>query len=191
MAATVMLVACWPNPPKEIAAAAGITLRQLQWFTSDRASLDQSTHYDVRRLLGIDYDERMGGYTPAGPYVLIARKGQAIEAIYQEISGGGACPCELVPAQGQADPSWRYVLINAHCTPPTIVMAPRGEAITQRLPELLMNYEGIRPVSQAFYRDVVTTSARACQTPEANVREMTEFAKRYEQHWKDCAWLPD
>lgn len=186
------LVACWPNPPKEIAAAAGITLRQLQWFTSERATLDQSTHYDLRRLLGIEYDERMVGYAPAGPYVLIARRAQAIEAIYQEISGGGdACPCELIPAQGQADPSWRYMLINAHSTPPTIVMAPRGEAITERLPDLLMNYEGIRPVSPAFYRDVVTTCARACHTPQANVREMTEFAKRYERHWIDCAWLPD
>lgn len=186
------LVACWPNPPKEIATAAGITLRQLQWFTSERTTLDQSSHYDLRHLLGIEYDERMGGYTSAGPYVLIVRKAQAIEAIYQEISGGGdACPCELVPAHGQADPSWRYVLINAHSTPPTIVMAPRGEAITERLPDLLMNYEGIRPVSPAFYRDVVTTCARACQTPQANVREMTEFAKRYERHWIDCAWLPD
>ena len=64
-------------------------------------------------------------------------------------------------------------------------MAPRGEAITERLPELLMNYEGIRPVSAAFYRDVVTTYARACQTRQANVREMTEFAKRYERHWID------
>ncbi|AMM87355.1 hypothetical protein JET14_21715 (plasmid) [Martelella lutilitoris] len=186
------LVACWPNPPKDVAAAAGITLRQLQWFTSERATLDKSTHYDLRHLLGIEYDERMGGYTPAGPYVLIARKAQAIEAIYQEISGGGdACPCELVPAQGQADPSWRYVLINAHSTPPTIVMAPRGEVITERLPDLILNYEGIRPVSQALYRDVVTTCARACQTPQANVREMTEFAKRYERYWIDCAWLPD
>ena len=186
------LVACWPNPPKEIAAAAGITLRQLQWFTSERAGLDGSARYDLSCLLGIEYDERMGGYTPAGPYVLIARKAQAIEAIYQEISGGGnACPCELVPAQGQADPSWRYVLINAHSTPPTIVMAPRGEAITERLPDLMMNYEGIRPVSLAFYRDVVTTCARACQTPQANVREMKEFARRYEQQWTDYAWLPD
>lgn len=186
------LIACWPNPAKDIAAAAGITLRQLQWFTSERATLDQSTHYDLRHVLGIEYDERMGGYMPAGPYVLILRKAQAIEAIYQEISGGGdACPCELVPAQGQADPSWRYVLINAHSTPPTIVMAPRGEAVTERLPDLMMNYEGIRPVSQAFYRDVVTTCARACQTPQANVREMTEFAGRYEQYWADCAWLPD
>lgn len=186
------LVACWPNPSKEVAAAAGITLRQLQWFTSERATLDKSTHYDLRHLLGIEYDERVGGYTPSGPYVLIARKAQAIEAIYQEISGGGdACPCELVPAQVQADPSWRYVLINAHSTPPTIVMAPRGETITERLPDLILNFEGIRPVSQAFYRDVVTTCARACQTPRANVREMTEFAKRYERHWIDCAWLPD
>jgi hypothetical protein len=186
------LVACWPNPSKDVAAAAGITLRQLQWFTSERASLDQSAHYDLRRLLGIDYDERMAGYTSAGPYVLVARKAQAIEAIYQEISGGGdACPCELVPAKGQADPGWRYVLINAHSSPPTIVMAPRGEAITERLPDLLMNFEGIRPVSPALYRDVVTTCARACQTPQANVREMTEFAKRYERHWIGSAWLPD
>lgn len=186
------LVACWPNPPKEIAAAAGITLRQLQWFLSERSTLDHSGRFDLKHLLGIEYDERMGGYTHAGPYVLIARKPQAIEAVYQEISGGGdACPCELVPAQGRADPSWRYFLINAHSTPPTLVMAPRGEAITERLPDLLMNYEGIRPVSPAFYRDVVTTCARACQTPEANAREMRDFAIRYEREWVDCAWLPD
>ncbi|WP_244558021.1 hypothetical protein [Rhizobium hainanense] len=186
------LVACWPNPPKEIAAAIGITLRQLQWFVSGRSPLDKSACDNLRQLMGILYDERMGSYTSWGPYVLIARKAQALEAIYHEISGGGdACPCELVPAQGEVDPSWRYVLINAHSTPPTLVMAPRGEAITQRLSELIMNYEGIRPVSAAFYRDVVTTCARACRTPQANIREMTEFAKRYERHWVDCAWLPD
>ncbi|WP_266064308.1 hypothetical protein [Brucella intermedia] len=186
------LVACWPNSPAGIAAAAGITLRQLQWFISERSSLDRSARYDLGRLLGIEYDDRMGGYTPAGPYVLIARKAQAIEAIYQEISGGGdACPCELVPAQGQADPSWRYIMINAYGTPPTFVMAPRGEVITERLPDLMMNYEGIRAVSPAFYRDVVSTCAGACQTPQANVREMTEFARRYERHWTDCMWLPD
>lgn len=186
------LVACWPNSPKEIAAAAGITLRQLQWFISERSTLDPSARFGLQRLLGIEHDERMGGYTPAGPYVLIAKKAQALEAIYQEISGGGdACPCEIVPAQGQADPSWRYVLINAHSTPPTLVMVPRGETITERLPDLMMNYEGIRPVSAAFYRDVVSTCARACQAPQANAREMREFARRYEQHWSDSAWLPD
>ena len=186
------LIACWPNSAKDIAATAGITLRQLQWFTSGRATLDQPNRYCLRHVLGIEYDDRMAGYRPAGPYVLVLRKAQAIEAIYQEISrGGNACACELVPAKGQADPSWRYVLINAYSTPPTIVMAPRGEAITERLPDLMMNYEGVRSVSQAFYRDVVATCARACLTPQANVREMTEFAGRYEQRWANCAWLPD
>ncbi len=186
------LVACWPNAPKEIAAAAGITLRQLQWFISERSTLDKSTRFDLERLLGIEFDERLGSYTPAGPYVLIARKAQALEAVCDEISdGGNAWPCEIVPAQGSADPSWRYVLINAYGKAPTFVMAPRGEAITERLADLIMNYEGIRPVSLTFYRDVVSTCARACQTPQANVREMTEFAKRYEPQWNDCMWLPD
>jgi hypothetical protein len=186
------LVACWPNSPKEIAAAAGITLRQLQWFISERSTLHPSARFDLQRLLGIEYDERMGGYTPTGPYVLIAKKAQALEAIYQEISdGGNAWPCELVPAQGAADPSWRYVLINAYGKPPTFIMAPRGDAITERLPDLVMNYEGIRSVSPAFYRDVVSTCAGACKTTQANIREMIGFASRYEQQWTDCMWLPD
>ncbi|GGA94603.1 hypothetical protein GCM10011491_23620 [Brucella endophytica] len=189
---TKNVVACWPNMPKEIAVAAGITLRQLQWFMSKRSTLDRSARLGLERLLGIEYDERMGCYTPAGPYVLVAQKAQALEAVCDEISdGGNAWPCELVPAQGSSDPSWRYILINAYGKPPTFVMAPRGEAITERLPDLIMNYEGIRPVSPAFYRDVVSACARACQTPQANAREMRDFAKRYQQQWVDCMWLPD
>ncbi|WP_372090165.1 hypothetical protein P7L79_12150 [Tistrella mobilis] len=186
------LVACWPNQPTEIAAAIGVTLRQLQWFISRRANLDGSCRDALTRLLSLEYDERMGVYTPAGPYVLLARKAQAIETIYQEISGGGGgYPCELIPAQGQADPSWRYVLINAYSTSPTILMAPRGEMITERLPDLMMNYEGIRPVLPDFYRDVVATCARACRSPQVNVREMEEFSRRYEENWADCAWIED
>lgn len=186
------LVACWPNPSKAIAEAAGITMRQLQWFTSKQAILDQSTRSTLEYLLSIEYDEAMGSFTPAGPYVLIAQKPQPIEDIYQEISGGGdARPCEIIPSQGSADPSWRYVLINAYGKPPSIVMAPRGEPITERLPKLIMNYEGVRAVSPSFYRDVVSTCARACQTPQANRQEMNDFAKRHEQRWDDCTWMPD
>ncbi|MBN9220174.1 MAG: hypothetical protein J0I79_19690 [Mesorhizobium sp.] len=186
------LIGCWPNPPKEIAAAADTTLRQLQWFISEQTTLDRSTRFRLEGLLGIEYDEAQGSYTPAGPYVLIAQKPHALEDICQKISGGGdACPCEIVPAQGSADPSWRYVLINAYGSPPSIVMAPRGAPITDRLPDLILNYEGVRPVSLPLYKDVVSTCARACQTPEANVREMKDFARRYEQKWADCVWLPD
>jgi hypothetical protein len=115
-----------------------------------------------------------------------------IKEVYEGISGGGdACPCEIVPRQGAADPSWRYVLINTYGEPPSIVMAPRGAKITERLPELLMNYGGIKTVAPEFYRDVVSTWARACREPASNIREMKDFVKRYESHWADCAWEPE
>jgi hypothetical protein len=60
------LVTCWPNPPTEIAKCAGITLRELQWFTSGKAPLDRHTRLDLENLLGIEYDESMGCYVGAG-----------------------------------------------------------------------------------------------------------------------------
>ncbi|WP_288367805.1 hypothetical protein [uncultured Alcanivorax sp.] len=186
------LVACWPNPPAKVAECAGITLRELQWFTSGKASLDRHARFALEDLLGIEFDERMGRYLEAGPYVLVAHKPLAIKEVYEGISGGGdARPCEIVPRQGAADPSWRYILINTYGEPPSLVMAPRGAKITERLPELLMNYDGIRPVAPEFYRDVVSTCARACREPAANVREMKSFLKRYEEHWVDCSWQPE
>jgi len=186
------LVACWPNPPAEIAKCAGITLRELQWFTSGKAPLDRHTRFDLEDLLGIEYDESIGRYLGAGPYVLTASKPQALREVYESISNGGdARPCEIVPLQGAADPSWRYVLINTYGEPPSIVMSPRGAKITERLPDLLMNYDGIKSVSPEFYRDVVYTCARACREPAANILEMKEFVKRYEEHWGGCAWQPE
>ncbi len=186
------LVACWPNPPAEIARYAGITLRELQWFTSGKASLDRHARFDLEALLGIEYDECMGRYIEVGPYVLVANKPLALKEVYEGISGGGdACPCEIVPHQGTADPSWRYVLINRYGVPPSIVMAPRGAKTTERLPDLLMNYDGTRAVAPEFYRDVVSTCARACREPAANIREMKGFVKRYEARWADCAWQPE
>ncbi|WP_066723205.1 hypothetical protein [Desulfuromonas sp. DDH964] len=186
------LVACWPNPPAEIAKCAGITLRELQWFTSRKAPLDRHARFGLEDLLGIEYDESMGCYVGAGPYVLVAQKPLALKEAYESISkGGDARPCEIVPRQGAADPSWRYVLINTYGEPPSIVMTPRGEKITERLPELLMNYAGITHVSPEFYRDVVSTCARACREPASNIREMQDFVNRYEEHWVDCAWQPE
>ena len=183
------LVACWPNPPAEIAKCAGITLRELQWFTSGKATLDRHVRFDLEALLGIEYDESMGSYVTAGPCVLMANKPMAIKEVYEDLSrGGDASPCEIVPRQGAADPSWRYVLINTYGEPPSIVMAPRGVKITERLPELLMNYDGVRTVAPEFYRDIVSTCARACREPTANIREMKDFVKRYEARWVDCAW---
>jgi hypothetical protein len=182
------LVACWPNTPAEIAKCAGTTLRELQWFTAGKSSLDRHVRFGLEDLLGIEYDESMGSYVSAGPCVLMAKKPMALKEVYEDLSkGGDASPCEIVPCQGAADPSWRYVLINTYGEPPSIVMAPRGAKITERLPELLMNYGGISAVAPEFYRDVVSTCAQACREPAANIREMNDVVKRYEEHWADCA----
>lgn len=186
------LVECWPNSPTDIAKSAGFTLRELQWFIMGKAPLERQHRFSLENVLGIQYDERVGEYVGAGPYALMAQKPKALEEFYLAIShGGDAHPCEIIPSQGIADPSWRYVFINTYGEPPSIVMAPRGEKITERLPDLLLNYAGTALVSPEFYRDVVSTCARACREPIANIREMEAFAKRYEEHWINCAWLTE
>ncbi|GAB4199736.1 MAG: hypothetical protein Tsb002_35510 [Wenzhouxiangellaceae bacterium] len=186
------LIACWPNPLAEVARCAGTTQRELQWFTSGKASLDQHVRFDLEALLGIELDKSIGRYVEVGPYVLVANKPLALKEVYEGIScGGDACACEIVPRQGAADPSWRYVLIKTYGESPSIVMAPRGEKITERLPELIRHYDGIRTVAPKFYQDVVSTCARACRKPDVNIREMKNFVKRHEDLWTDCLWCSE
>lgn len=186
------LVECWPNPPVEIAAKVGITLRQLQWFLSGRADLASRPRHRLEELLGIGLDRRTNYLTAFGPYVLIARKFRALEAVYTEISNGGdANPWELIPSTGAADPSWRYVLINTYGSPPSFVMVPRGDRIADRLDDLIVNFAGPLSVARAFYQDVVTTCSRACLSPDANISSITEFAQRHERHWTDRVWQPE
>jgi hypothetical protein len=54
------LVACWPNSPAEIARCVGVTLRDLQWFFSGKAGLEQSVRFELEALLGIEFSERWG-----------------------------------------------------------------------------------------------------------------------------------
>ncbi len=186
------LLECWPVVPSLIARTLGVTLQELQWFSSGRANLNQTALLALEDLLGIAYQARIRCYVPAGPYVLIARKPQSLEEIYSKISdGGNAMPFELVPMTGSADPSWRYVLINTYSCPPSIVMIPRGDKIADEIPRLLLNYAGVRAVSPLLYRDVVSTCAQAAREPVANVRLMRDFAKRYEACWSNCMWHPD
>ena len=186
---TQNLVACWPNPPLEIAKCLGITLRKLNWFTSGKGELDQKTRFKLEELLSIRCDEKIGEYIGVGPYVLIAKKQPALRDAYESITNGGeAGTCEVVPYQSTADPSWRYVFISMNGRPPSIIMSPRGEKITERLSKLLINYRGITSVPPEFYQDIVLTCGRACREPVANYQEMAEFVKRYEEHWYNFCW---
>jgi len=55
---------------------------------------------------------------------------------------------------------------------------------------LLLNYAGITRLSPERYRDVISICARACRELAANVRELTDFVKRYEEDWVGSARRP-
>ena len=188
------LVECWPNSPAEIAKGIGISLREMQWFTKGKASLDQQHRTALEKLLGIRYSGNIGEFEAVGPYVLVARKAKPLEKIFNSIShGGDAYLCEIIPCEGIADPSWRYLWINTYGeeSPRSILMAPRGEKITDSLPKLL-RYSDISPVIPEFYRDIVSTCARASRTPASNIKEIAAFQKRYSEHWVRCScWLSE
>ena len=182
------LMGAWPNPPVEIAKAVGITLRELQWFVSDKVSLESWKSSALMNLLAIDPGLADGYPSCVGPYALIADTPLGTRRCYDEVShGGDATPFEILPDQGAADPSWRYVLVHSMGDLLAVVLSPRGAKISDDLPRLLLNYAGAASIPAKVYREVVSACARACAKPEANVPEMTLLAKR----WFKEDWLPD
>lgn len=178
------LIECWTSSPREIAKYLGVTQRELNWFIKGTGVLERGAYGLIHSLFELDFDDYTRGYTALGPFILVARKLDAIEFVYDELTqGGDAEPFEIVPSKGEADPSWRYVLVNRMDDPVGIVMAARGSKVADKLGELFLNYEGIQSVDPALYRDVVSTCARAALSPDANVREMLEFMQRYRERW--------
>lgn len=183
------MIQCWPNPPDEIADSLGMTEDELEDYLSENGSYDPDTEVELMELFGIEYEEMIDGFLMHGPYVLVARSPSALEAVYLTLTcGGDAYPCEIIPDKGMADPSWRYVLINRYDLLPSIVMAPRGEKITDDLPRLLLNYGGIWTVPRDFFRCIVSTCAHACIAPDFNSAAMMEFCELYERLGLDYDW---
>lgn len=185
------LLGCWPNSISEVAKQLKVSLKELQWFLTEQAPLDHLSQYELEKLLGIEYDDYKNEMVAKGHYVLIAKKEKSLKAIYEIISNGwNARPCEIIPIDGTADPSWRYFLINTYCIPPSIVMAPRGSKIAESMPKLLANYYGIQKIPIALYRDFVSTCSRACVSVDANIREMQDFVSKHHNCWVNGSWLP-
>ena len=60
---------------------------------------------------------------------------------------------------------------------------------TDSLPKLL-RYSDVSLVDPAFYRDIVSTCAKASLAPAFNIMEMATLQKRYSEHWTLCScWL--
>lgn len=177
-----LMVDAWPNPPVEIARAIDVTARELQWFLSEKDTLDDH-RFELLALLGVEYIADYGEYEATGPCVLTATNRRRIQAAYDELSHGGDLQFafEAVPDKGPADPSWRYLVFMACGGLPNIIMVPRGGDV-ERDQKNFLNFTGIRAISIDLYRDIVATSARACLNPTENVSAMMTFARRrYDQ----------
>lgn len=174
------LIDCWPCSPRDIAKFVGVTQRELHWYATDKADLDDVALIHVRGLFQLEVNTFAHTFIASGPYVLVARKADSIYFVYAELSQcDDTEPFELVPSSGEADPSWRYVLINRDDEPQAIVMVARGSELADQLGDLFSNYEGVKSVDRALYRDVVATCARAAASPEAYFAEMCLFQRRY------------
>jgi hypothetical protein len=174
------LVACWPNSAAEIASAIGTTAREMKWLLDGKASFDKRTLYEMLSILSIEWVDD-DGYEATGPCVLVANNIGPATRIYDRLSHGGDLDFsyEVVPESGQADPSWRYLLFQSYGGVPNILMFGRGSKESDRLNDkAFINFEGLRPVPNKLYRDVVATCARASQSPLANRREMLGFEER-------------
>lgn len=173
-----LLVDCWPNGPAGIARAVGITVKELQWFLTNRTDLPNAEKGRLFDLLGLICDIGDTGYEADGPYVLVAESPKKISAGYDEISRGGDIEFsfEVLPEKGSADPSWRYLLFNAYGGLFNIIMIPRGSKVSERVDDdLFINFQGEKKVPAARYRDIVAVCARACGDPWLNRQLMTEF----------------
>jgi hypothetical protein len=177
------LVSCWPNSAAEIARSIDTTTRSLKWFLDGKAGLDERALSELLPVLGIEWrGHGRGSYEASGPCVLIAKSLSAAIRIYEELSHGGdlTFSFEVMPENGQADPSWRYLLFQSWGGPPSIMMFERGSTPADRLNgKTFINFEGVRPVPSRLYRDVVTTAARASHSARANRREMRTFEERH------------
>ena len=154
----------------------GIGTKELNWFIAGKYNLPDKKRRVLLRFLGLSMNDYE--YEVSQPYVFIANKMAAIAGLYNNIShGGDDSPLEIIPANGPADPSWRYAIFNVEFYSSIVVMFPRGEKITDRMEEILFNFRGEYKVKPDFFNKLVAACAKACSSPERNIPTMTKFSQ--------------
>jgi hypothetical protein len=174
------ILPCWPNGAASLARAAGLTLKKLQWFIADRQAIDQQARHRLMTLVGIE----MNAYREeelAGGCVLAAGSLRATVRLYDELTHGGdvTYAFEILPVSGSADPSWRYVLIEACGCLMNVLMVPRGGDVSAHLDaDHFINLSGQCDIPDALYTGIVGTCGRACIDTARNRSEMMAYLRQ-------------
>lgn len=174
------ILPCWPNGAAGLARAAGLTLKELQWFIADRQAIDQLARYRLMTLAGIEVNEYREQELVGG-CILIAGSLRATLHLYDELTHGGDVDyaIEILPASGPADPSWRYVLIQACGCLMNVLMVPRGGDVSANLDAAhFINLSEQCDIPAALYNGVVGTCASACIDTARNRTEMMAYLRQ-------------
>lgn len=175
------LIHCWPGGPKSIAAAIGVTVKDIQWMISGKEYLPDGAMSRLLALVGMGVDDRNGYLEAEGPCVLIAETPLHAIACYDSLNHGGDLifSIDAVPDKGMPDPSWHYLSYMSYDYGLNVLMIPRGSKLTAAMARHFLNFNGTQKIPAAIYRDVVATCAAICLNPESNIDAMSDLSSRH------------
>lgn len=175
------LIHCWPGGMKSIAAAIGVTVRDIQWMISGKAALPDGKLSALLALVGMGIDDRNGYMEAEGPCVLIAETPLHGIACYDSLNHGGDLifSIDAVPDKGMPDPSWHYLCYMSYDYGLNVLMIPRGSKLTAAMARNFLNFNGTQKIPAAIYRDVVATCAAICRNPASNIEAMCDLSLRH------------
>jgi hypothetical protein len=101
--------------------------------------------------------------------------------LYDELTHGGdvTYAIEILPVSGLADPSWRYVLIEACGCLMNVLMVPRVGDVSAHLDAAhFINLSGQCDIPDALYTGIVGACGRACIDTARNRSEMMAYLQQ-------------
>jgi hypothetical protein len=195
------LMACWPNPPEEIAGSAGLEARELKRLATKEKPPSPQALSALSAVLGVE-DEWPDGPMASGPFALVARDRKALGAVLLSYSRGARLRAFEIDPQASG-PGCRHMVLCARRRPPIIVMEPRGSSalkdwLAREKADERKKTKSRKPMNIGPHKadpelgsDAVSAFARASREAAANVPEMRAFGGRHQELWADGAWPPD
>lgn len=154
----------WPTGIAGLARKTKITKQRLQDFLRPTGELTQDELNRLLAAVNIEFQEY--GSSALGDIVLVARKRKQIHRAHDTLSHGGDLEfcAEILPANGNPDPTWRMVLAHGHNGFSTLILFDRASPISAMLDEPsmhLINQTEAERIADSKYRKWLKRAHRA------------------------------
>jgi hypothetical protein len=175
------MVACWPNYPDAIARAVDISMHELRYYLSGKASLKPEKMKHLFSLLHIHVKEN-SERVAAGPCVMIAASPLSVRRIYRQMFSRkddgyyGYC-FEAVHNASSAD--WRYIVFAAQMESPSVFMIPPDSAIYGMEEKILFpGFQGKFEIPGSVFTELTHVCMISGRQAKDNI-EMIRFGDRH------------